>query len=37
MYELALETNVQVKNSKARGWMPKDVRMDCTKFKNKTK
>ena len=35
MYDLAKETNPTVKRGVSRGWMPKDIRMDCNKFKNK--
>ena len=37
MYDLAKETNPNVKSGVSRGWMPKDIRMDCNKFKNKNK
>ena len=36
IYELAKETRPDVKEGLRRGWMPKDIRMNCTKFKNKT-
>ena len=37
IYDLAIETRPDVKKGLKRGWMPGDVRMDCNKFKNKTK
>jgi dTDP-4-dehydrorhamnose reductase len=37
MYDLAKETKPDVKKEYSREWMPNDVRMDCTKFKNKNK
>ena len=37
IYELAKETRPDVKEGLKRGWMPQDIRMNCTKFKNKTK
>ena len=35
MYELALKTKNKTKSSKRRGWIPWDVRMDCSKFYKK--
>ena len=37
IYDLAIETRPGVKKGLKRGWMPSDVRMNCNKFKNKTK
>jgi dTDP-4-dehydrorhamnose reductase len=37
MYDLAKETRPDVKKENSNEWMPKDVRMDCSKFKNKNK
>jgi dTDP-4-dehydrorhamnose reductase len=33
MYDLALITNIDVEKDKAPGWMPKDIRMNCDKYK----
>ncbi len=37
IYELAKETHPGVKEELSRGWMPKDVRMNCNKFNNANK
>lgn len=37
IYELAKETRADVKEGLSRGWMPKDVRMNCNKFNNANK
>mgnify|MGYP001291108171 CR=1 FL=1 len=37
IYELAKETHPDVKGGLSKGWMPKDVRMNCNKFNNANK